>query len=30
MPYGKPILEDAEEFYALAEYIYDYVVKKVG
>jgi len=30
MPYGKPVLEDAEEFYALAEYIYEYVVKKVG
>lgn len=29
MPYGKPVLEDAEEFYALAEYIYAYVVKKV-
>ncbi len=29
MPYGKPVLEDAEEFYALAEYIYDYIVMKV-
>jgi HEPN domain-containing protein len=28
--YGKPVLEDAEEFYALAEYIYDYVVNKIG
>ena len=29
MPYGKPTLEDAEEFYALAEYIYEYVKNKV-
>lgn len=29
MPYGKPTLEDAEEFYELALYIYEYVEKKV-
>ncbi|MCH9740684.1 MAG: HEPN domain-containing protein [Epsilonproteobacteria bacterium] len=29
MPYGKPTLEDAEEFYELAQYIYDYIYKKV-
>ena len=28
MPYGKPTIEDAEEFYELALYIYEYVKKK--
>jgi len=30
LPYGKPTLEDAEEFYELARYIYEYVRKMVG
>ena len=30
MPYGKPTLEDAQEFYALARYIYEYIEKKVN
>jgi len=29
MPYGKPTLEDAQEFYALANDIYDYIKGKV-
>jgi len=30
MPYGKPTLEDAEEFYELALYIYEYVKNKTS
>jgi len=29
MPYGKPTLEDADEFYELALYIYEYVKNKI-
>jgi len=29
LPYGKPTLEDAEEFYELARYIYEYIEKKI-
>ena len=29
MPYGKPTLEDAEEFYELARDIYEYIKEKV-
>jgi len=29
LPYGKPTLEDANEFYELALYIYEYVKSRV-
>ncbi|MBU1667590.1 HEPN domain-containing protein [bacterium] len=29
LPYGKPTLDDAREFYELAVYIYEYIRKKV-
>lgn len=30
MPYGKPTLEDAEEFYELARDIYDYIKERIA
>ena len=30
LPYGKPTLEDAKEFYELALYIYEYIKNKIA